>query len=127
MNTNDFLTRLRAGETADAIAADLAAALNEAEAAFKAEEEAAKEQEAAISKRNDALDAIIDAINAYLADYEPDLTSAFFPDDREAARAALEDAFIKGRKLFKLFEGIIPKEGSADATIDIDSILRLFL
>ena len=126
MNTNDFLTRLRAGETADAIAADLAAALNEAEATFKAEEAAAKEQEAAASKRNEALDAIIDAVNAYIADYEPDLVAAFFPDDREAARVILTDAFSKSRKVLKLFEGLITKEDSTDAVFDIDSLFGLF-
>ena len=125
MNTNDFLTRLRAGETPDAIAADLAAALNEAEAAFKAEEEAAKEAEATAAKRNDALDAIIDSINAYITAYEPDLAGALFPENRDTARTIVADAFVKTGKFVHLLESYLPKEGTD--IFDIDSILKLFI
>ena len=104
MNTNDFLARLRAGETADAIAADISAALNTAEAEYLAEQKAA---EAAANHKRELLVNLRDALHAYVRECEPELAELFGSADDEQSLDALERAFKETVKTWKLFAPIL--------------------
>ncbi len=114
MNTNDFLARLRAGETADAIAADISAALNTAEAEYLAEQKAA---EAAANHKRELLVNLRDALHAYVRECEPELAELFGSADDEQSLDALERAFKETVKTWKLFAPILhaTKTQPADA------------
>jgi hypothetical protein len=100
MNTNDFLARLRAGETADAIAADISAALNTAEAEYLAEQKAA---ETAANHKRELLANLRDALHAYVRECEPELAEVFGDADDEKSLEALERAFKETVKTWRLF------------------------
>lgn len=130
MNTNDFLARLRAGETADAIAADISAALNTAEAEYLAERKAA---EAAADRKRELLVNLRNALQAYVRECEPELAEIFDDADDEKSLDALERAFKETVKTWKLFAPMFhaAKAQSADADAqpatyslaDIDKII----
>ena len=125
MNTNDFLARLRAGETADAIAADISAALNTAEAEYLAEQKAA---EAATNHKRELLINLRDALHAYVRECEPELAELFGDADDEKSLDALERAFKETVKTWKLFAPILhaadaDEQPAALSLADIDKMV----
>ena len=68
MNTNEILERMRAGESADVIAAELSKMLNEAKAELEAEEKKKREEEAKRLKEEESNEALTRAVQG-LVDY----------------------------------------------------------
>jgi hypothetical protein len=118
MNTNDFLARLRAGEPADAIAADISAALNTAEAEYLAEQKAA---EAAANHKRELLVNLRDALHAYVRECEPELAELFGSADDEKSLDALERAFKETVKTWKLFAPILHAAEKSDLSTPVDA------
>ena len=105
----DILARLQNGETVDAIANEMANALNEAEAAKKAidAEIAAKEKEEirVLEAKRAAVDNMLDAISDYLlASGEGDLISELKEFDADKAIELLDGAIEMAKSLEKMKE-----------------------
>ena len=101
-DTNELLARLQNGESADAIAQEMASALNDAIAEHQ-KEEAAKNNQAA-----DARDLALNVI-AYIGEYHPSLYDAMFEDQsKEAMDANVEDVTDTIVKTLAEIETAIP-------------------
>ena len=103
----DILARLQNGETTDAIAAEMAAALNEAEAEKKAldAEKVAKEKEDAriLDAKRVAVDNMLDAVCDYLvASGEGDLITDIKDIETDKVIEMLDDSIKIAKSLEKL-------------------------
>ena len=103
----DILARLQNGETTDAIAAEMAAALNEAEAEKKAldAEKVAKEKEKTrvLEAKRAAVDNMLDAICDYLvASGEGDLITDIKDIETDKVIEMLDDSIKIAKSLEKL-------------------------
>lgn len=134
----DILARLQNGETTDAIAAEMAAALNEAEAEKKAldAEKVAKEKEETrvLEAKRVAVDNLLDAVCDYLvASGEGDLITDIKDIETDTMIDIFDDAIGVAKSLEKLkdleFPMNLPK---AKITVgsnlkDADQVIRKFL
>ena len=126
----DILARLQNGETTDAIAAEMAAALNEAEAEKKAldAEKVAKEKEEAraLDAKRVAVDNMLDAVCDYLvASGEGDLITDVKDIETDKVIEMLDDSIKIAKSLEKLKNLEFPMFGvngpKAKVTVASDS------
>lgn len=133
----DILARLQNGETTDAIAAEMAAALNEAEAEKKAldAEKVAKEKEDAriLDAKRVAVDDMLDAVCDYLvASGEGDLITHIKDIETDKVIEILDDTIKMAKSLEKLkdlefsFFGDKPVANKVSADKAIGDFLRDF-
>ena len=121
-DANTLLTRLQNGESAEAIAQEMASALNTAIAEHQ------KEEEAKNNKVTDARNLALGII-AYIGEYQPKLYDMMFEDQsKEAMDAAVEDitdTIMKTceelevaapviNKMFNMHKSVVDKAKSAD-------------
>ena len=138
----DILARLQNGETTDAIAAEMAAALNEAEAEKKAldAEKVAKEKEEArvLDAKRAAVDNMLDAVCDYLvASGEGDLVTDIKDIETDKVIEMLDDSIKIAKSLEKLKDLQFPMFGvngpKAKVTVasadldDADKVISEFL
>ena len=129
----DILARLQNGETTDAIAAEMAAALNEAEAEKKAldAEKVAKEKEEAraLDAKRVAVDNMLDAVCDYLvASGEGDLITDIKDIETDKIIELFDDSIKMAKSLEKLKDlqfpmfGVnnLPKAKVTVASADLD-------
>ena len=129
----DILARLQNGETTDAIAAEMAAALNEAEAEKKAldAEKAAKEKEdaRALDAKRVAVDNMLDAVCDYLvASGEGDLITHIKDIETDKIIELFDDSIKMAKSLEKLKDlefpmfsvNNLPKAKVTVASADLD-------
>ena len=112
----DILARLQNGETTDAIAAEMAAALNEAEAEKKAldAEKVAKEKEEAraLDAKRVAVDNMLDAVCDYLvASGEGDLITDIKDIETDKIIELFDDSIKMAKSLEKLKDLQFPMFG----------------
>ena len=126
----DILARLQNGETTDAIAAEMAAALNEAEAEKKAldAKKVAKEKEKtrALEAKRAAVDNMLDAVCDYLvASGEGDLITDIKDIETDKVIEMLDDSIKIAKSLEKLKNLEFPMFGvngpKAKVTVASDS------
>ena len=100
----DILARLQNGETTDAIAAEMAAALNEAEAEKKALDVAKeKEETRVLEAKRAAVDDLLDAVCDYLvASGEGDLITDIKDIETDKVIEMLDDSIKIAKSLEKL-------------------------
>ena len=104
----DILARLQNGETTDAIAAEMAAALNEAEAEKKALDEkasvkAAQEETRVLNAKRAAIDDMLDAVCDYLvASGEGDLITHIKDIETDKIIELFDDSIKMAKSLEKL-------------------------
>ena len=130
----DILARLQNGETTDAIAAEMAAALNEAEAEKKAldAEKVAKEKEEtrALEAKRVAVDNMLDAVCDYLvASGEGDLITHIKDVETDKIIELFDDSIKMAKSLEKLKDLQFPLFGDKSVTkvIDADKAIEDFL
>lgn len=136
----DILARLQNGETTDAIAAEMAAALNEAEAEKKAldAEKVAKEKEKArvLDAKRAAVDNLLDAVCDYLvASGEGDLITDIKDIETDKVIEMLDDSIKIAKSLEKLKSlefpmfGVnnLPKAKVTVASDSADKVISEFL
>ena len=132
----DILARLQNGETTDAIAAEMAAALNEAEAEKKAldAEKVAKEKEKTriLEAKRAAVDNMLDAVCDYLvASGEGDLITDIKDIETDKVIEMLDDSIKIAKSLEKLknleFPMKLPKAKITVASDDADKVISEFL
>ena len=130
----DILARLQNGETTDAIAAEMAAALNEAEAEKKAldAEKAAKEKEdaRALDAKRVAVDNMLDAVCDYLvASGEGDLITHIKDIETDKIIELFDDSIKMAKSLEKLKDLQFPlfDDRPIAKKIDADKAIMDFL
>ena len=136
----DILARLQNGETTDAIAAEMAAALNEAEAEKKAldAEKVAKEKEKTrvLEAKRAAVDNMLDAICDYLvASGEGDLIKDIKDIETDKVIEMLDDSIKIAKSLEKLKDlefpmfsvNNLPKAKVTVASDSADKVISEFL
>lgn len=136
----DILARLQNGETTDAIAAEMAAALNEAEAEKKAldAEKAAKEKEKTrvLEAKRTAVDNMLDAACDYLvASGEGDLITDIKDIETDKVIEMLDDSIKISKSLEKLKDlefpmfsvNNLPKAKVTVASDSADKVISEFL
>lgn len=130
----DILARLQNGETTDAIAAEMAAALNEAEAEKKAldSEKVAKEKEktGVLETKRAAVDNMLDAVCDYLvASGEGDLITDIKDIETDKVIEMLDDSIKIAKSLEKLKNLEFPLFGDKPVAkkIDADKAIMDFL
>ena len=136
----DILARLQNGETTDAIAAEMAAALNEAEAEKKAldAEKVAKEKEKTrvLEAKRTAVDNMLDAVCDYLvASGEGDLITDIKDIETDKVIEMLDDSIKIAKSLEKMknFEfpmfsvNNLPKAKVTVASDSADKVISEFL
>ena len=132
----DILARLQNGETTDAIAAEMAAALNEAEAEKKSldAEKVAKEKEETrvLEAKRAAVDNMLDAVCDYLvASGEGDLITDIKDIETDKVIEMLDDSIKIAKSLEKLksleFPMNLPKARIAVASDSADKVISEFL
>ena len=132
----DILARLQNGETTDAIAAEMAAALNEAEAEKKAldAKKVAKEKEETrvLEAKRAAVDNMLDAVCDYLvASGEGDLITDIKDIETDKVIEMLDDSIKIAKSLEKLksleFPMNLPKARIAVASDSADKVISEFL
>lgn len=130
----DILARLQNGETTDAIAAEMAAALNEAEAEKKAldAEKVAKEKEEArvLDAKRVAVDNMLDAVCDYLvASGEGDLITDIKDIETDKVIEMLDDSIKIAKSLEKLKDLQFPlfDDKPIAKKIDADKAIMDFL
>ena len=132
----DILARLQNGETTDAIAAEMAAALNEAEAEKKAldAEKVAKEKEKTrvLEAKRVAVDNMLDAVCDYLvASGEGDLITDIKDIETDKVIEMLDDSIKIAKSLEKLkdleFPMNLPKAKITVASDSADKVISEFL
>ena len=136
----DILARLQNGETTDAIAAEMAAALNEAEAEKKAldAKKVAKEKEEAraLDAKRVAVDNMLDAVCDYLvASGEGDLITDIKDIETDKVIEMLDDSIKIAKSLEKLKDlefpmfGVnnLPKAKITVASDSADKVISEFL
>lgn len=99
--SDEFLAMLQKGESAENIAAQVTASLNEAIAANDAAKKKAESKSLAAKK-------VYDSVKAFIKDYYPDLMASFEsdikkPEDIDTVFAALADSRSIYTELDKLF------------------------
>ena len=101
----DILARLQNGETVDDIANEMAAALNEAEAAMKALDAREKEKARVLDAKRAAVDDILDAIADYfVAAGEDELLNELKEVDTDKAIELLDGSIEMAKRLDRLKE-----------------------
>ena len=130
----DILARLQNGETADAIASEMAAALNDAEAEKKAldEKKAAKEKEETrvLEAKRAAVNDMLDAVCDYLvASGEEDLVTSLRDIKTDEMIEMLDESTKMAKNLEKLKELQFPLFGDKPRVkkVDADKVIRDFL
>lgn len=130
----DILARLQNGETADAIASEMAAALNDAEAEKRAldEKKAAKEKEETrvLEAKRAAVDNMLNAVCDYLvASGEEDLVTSLRDIETDTMIEMLDDSIKMAKSLEKLKELQFPLFGDKPRVkkVDADKAIRDFL
>lgn len=136
----DILARLQNGETTDAIAAEMAAALNEAEAEKKAldAEKVAKEKEKTrvLDAKRVAVDNMLDAVCDYLvASGEGDLITDIKDIETDKVIEMLDDSIKIAKSLEKLKDlefpmfsvNNLPKAKVTVASDSADKVISEFL
>ena len=130
----DILARLQNGETTDAIAAEMAAALNEAEAEKKAldAEKVAKEKEEtrALEAKRVAVDNMLDAVCDYLvASGEGDLITHIKDIETDKIIELFDDSIKMAKSLEKLKDLQFPlfDDKPIAKKIDADKAIMDFL
>ena len=136
----DILARLQNGETTDAIAAEMAAALNEAEAEKKAldAEKVAKEKEEtrALEAKRVAVDNMLDAVCDYLvASGEGDLITDIKDIETDKIIELFDDSIKMAKSLEKLKDlefpmfsaNNLPKAKITVASDSADKVISEFL
>ena len=132
----DILARLQNGETTDAIAAEMAAALNEAEAEKKAldAEKVAKEKEKTrvLEAKRVAVDNMLNAVCDYLvASGEGDLITDVKDIETDKVIEMLDDSIKMAKSLEKLknleFPMNLPKSRVTVASDSADKVISEFL
>ena len=130
----DILARLQNGETTDAIAAEMAAALNEAEAEKKAldAEKVAKEKEEAraLDAKRVAVDNMLDAVCDYLvASGEGDLITPIKDIETDKIIELFDDSIKMAKSLEKLKDLQFPlfDDKPIAKKIDADKAIMDFL
>lgn len=130
----DILARLQNGETTDAIAAEMAAALNEAEAEKKAldAEKVAKEKEEAraLDAKRVAVDNMLDAVCDYLvASGEGDLITHIKDIETDKIIELFDDSIKMAKSLEKLKDLQFPlfDDKPVAKKIDADKAILDFL
>lgn len=130
----DILARLQNGETTDAIAAEMAAALNEAEAekkALDAEKVAKKKEEArALDAKRVAVDNMLDAVCDYLvASGEGDLITHIKDIETDKIIELFDDSIKMAKSLEKLKDLQFPlfDDKPIAKKIDADKAIMDFL
>ena len=130
----DILARLQNGETTDAIAAEMAAALNEAEAEKKAldAEKVAKEKEdaRALDAKRVAVDNMLDAVCDYLvASGEGDLITHIKDIETDKIIELFDDSIKMAKSLEKLKDLQFPlfDDKPIARKIDADKAIMDFL
>ena len=130
----DILARLQNGETTDAIAAEMAAALNEAEAEKKAldAEKVAKEKEKtrALDAKRVAVDNMLDAVCDYLvASGEGDLITHIKDIETDKIIELFDDSIKMAKSLEKLKDLQFPlfDDKPIARKIDADKAIMDFL
>ena len=136
----DILARLQNGETTDAIAAEMAAALNEAEAEKKAldAEKVAKEKEEtrALEAKRVAVDNMLDAVCDYLvASGEGDLITDIKDIETDKVIEMLDDSIKIAKSLEKMKDlefpmfsvNNLPKAKITVASDSADKVISEFL
>ena len=129
----DILARLQNGETTDAIAAEMAAALNEAEAEKKAldAKKVAKEKEEAraLDAKRVAVDNMLDAVCDYLvASGEGDLITHIKDIETDKIIELFDDSIKMAKSLEKLKDLQFPlfDDKPIAKKIDADKVLWIF-
>lgn len=130
----DILARLQNGETADAIANEMAAALNDAEAEKRAldEKKAAKEKEETrvLEAKRVAVDNMLDAVCDYLvASGEGDLVASLRDIETDTMIEMLDDSIKMAKSLEKLKDLQFPlfSDKPRVKKVDADKAIRDFL
>lgn len=136
----DILARLQNGETTDAIAAEMAAALNEAEAekkALDAEKVAKKKEETRVLEaKRAAVDDLLDAVCDYLvASGEGDLITDIKDIETDKVIEMLDDSIKIAKSLEKLKDlefpmfsvNNLPKAKITVASDSADKVISEFL
>ena len=133
-NKEDILARLQNGDSADAIAQEMAAALNEAQTAFdeaKAAEDKAKvETDRVLNAKRAAVEIILDGASDYLiAAGEEDLQKEIKNIEIDKLIKLLDESIDMGKSLEKLknLEFKFPLCGDPSKFPDPDTILKNFL
>ena len=131
----DILARLQNGETTDAIAAEMAAALNEAEAEKKALDEkasvkAAQEETRVLNAKRAAIDDMLDAVCDYLvASGEGDLITHIKDIETDKIIELFDDSIKMAKSLEKLKDLQFPlfDDKPVAKKIDADKAILDFL
>lgn len=130
----DILARLQNGETADVIASEMAAALNDAEAEKRAldEKKAAKEKEETrvLEAKRAAVNDMLDAVCDYLvASGEEDLATSLRDIETDEMIEMLDESTKMAKNLEKLKNLQFPLFGDKPRVkkVDADKAIRDFL
>ena len=130
-NKEDILARLQKGDSADAIAQEMAAALNEAQTAFdEAKAKAKVEADRVLNAKRAAVEIILDGASDYLiAAGEEDLQKEIKNIEIDKLIKLLDESIDMGKNLEKLknLEFKFPFCGDPSKFPDPDTILRDFL
>ena len=130
-NKEDILARLQNGDSADAIAQEMAAALNEAQTAFdEAKAKAKVEADRVLNAKRAAVEIILDGASDYLiAAGEEDLQKEIKNIEIDKLIKLLDESIEMGKSLEKLknLEFKFPLCGDPSKFPDPDTILRNFL
>lgn len=130
-NKEDILARLQNGDSADAIAQEMAAALNEAQTAFDEDKAKAKvEADRVLNAKRAAVEIILDGASDYLiAAGEEDLQKEIKNIEIDKLIELLDGSIEMGKSLEKLkdLEFKFPLCGDPSKFPDPDTILRNFL
>ena len=130
-NKEDILARLQNGDSADAIAQEMAAALNEAQTAFDETKAKAKvEADRVLNAKRAAVEMILDGASDYLiAAGEEDLQKEIKNIEIDKLIKLLDESIEMGKSLEKLknLEFKFPLCGDPSKFPDPDTILRNFL
>lgn len=130
-NKEDILARLQNGDSADAIAQEMAAALNEAQTAFdEAKAKAKVEADRVLNAKRAAVEIILDGASDYLiAAGEEDLQKEIKNIEIDKLIELLDGSIEMGKNLEKLknLEFKFPLCGDPSKFPDPDTILRNFL
>lgn len=113
-NVDDIVKRLVNGETSDAIAKELTEAINSAVDKYKEIQEAEAKKACRDKRLNELASDIVDAINAYLAEYAPEEKIEIDVEDIKN----VVDSFLDLYKLLKDMDTMSMK--------DVHSLLKLF-
>lgn len=130
-NKEDILARLQNGDSVDAIAQEMAAALNEAQTAFdEAKAKAKVEADRVLNAKRAAVEMILDGASDYLiAAGEEDLQKEIKNIEIDKLIELLDGSVEMGKSLEKLknLEFKFPLCGDPSKFPDPDTILRNFL